>query len=91
MAFRNRIRRPGESWPDSTIRVVHAEIYPSVRKPLKETILDRGQVRSMWMWARDLDKNGRLWEQFSIPEGIQAGSREDLIIRSEEGWILGVR
>lgn len=79
------------SWPGSSIRVVHAEIYPGVRKPLEDTILDRGQVRAMWTWARDLDKNGQLWEQFSIPDGIQDGSNDDLIIRLEEGWILGVR
>lgn len=80
-----------DSWPGSGIRVVHAEIYPSVRKPLEDSILDRGQVRSMWAWARELDENGRLWEPFSIPEGIQAGSNDDVVIRSEEGWILGVR
>ena len=58
---------------------------------MEDTILDRGQVRAMWTWARDLDKNGQLWEQFSIPDGIQDGSNDDLIIRLEEGWILGVR
>ena len=80
-----------DSWPGFGIRVVHAEIYPSVRKPLEDTIKDRGQVRSMWTWARDLDESGRLWEQFSIPDGIQPGSGDDICIRSEEGWILGVR
>lgn len=79
-----------ESWLDPGVRVVHAEIYPSVKKPLPDSIRDRGQVRSMWNWARGLDRIGGLWEPFSIPDGIQAGSREDICIRSEEGWILGV-
>jgi hypothetical protein len=30
---------------------LHAEIYPSVRAPLKDTIKDRGQVRAMWHWG----------------------------------------
>jgi len=79
------------SWLDPCVRVVHAEIYPSVKKPLKDSIKDRGQVHSMWRWARDLDRRGRLWKKFSIPNGIQAGSSDDICIRSEEGWILGVR
>ena len=37
------------------LRVLHAEIYPSVRERLPDTIKDRGQVRAMWHWARDLD------------------------------------
>lgn len=80
-----------ESWLNSGVRVLHAEIYPSVREPLTDTIKDRGQVRSMWMWVRDLDRIGRLWEQFSLPDGIRAGSSDDIRIRAEEGWILGVR
>src|SRR5262245_39728232 len=81
-------RRTGK-WPDPAVRIVNAEIYPSVRAPLKDTIKDRGQVRAMWHWARDLDRRNLLIDEFAIPPGIASGSAEDHIIRREEGWILG--
>lgn len=77
------------SWLDPAVRVLHAEIYPSVRKPLTDTIKDRGQVRAIWHWARDLDARNLLIKQFALPPGITSGSHEDVVIRSEEGWILG--
>jgi hypothetical protein len=43
----------------------------------------------MWHWARDLDVRNLLINEFAIPPGITSGSREDILIRSEEGWILG--
>lgn len=77
------------SWLDPGLRVLHAEIYPSVRAPLNDTIKDRGQVRAMWHWARDLDAKNLLINEFAIPPGITSGPKEDIAIRSEEGWILG--
>jgi precorrin-8X/cobalt-precorrin-8 methylmutase len=77
------------SWLDPAVRILHAEIYPSVRAPLTDTIKDRGQVRAMWHWARDLDRMNQLAKEFAIPSGIKSGSAEDHLIRSEEGWILG--
>jgi hypothetical protein len=77
------------SWLDPAVRVLHAEIYPSVRAPLTDTIKDRGQVRALWHWSRDLDAEDLLIRQFAIPPGITFGSEEDTVIRSEEGWILG--
>jgi precorrin-8X/cobalt-precorrin-8 methylmutase len=77
------------SWLDPELRVLHAEIYPSVRTPLADTIRDRGQVRAMWHWARDLDAKNLLLREFAIPPRIASGSRDDSVIRSEEGWILG--
>jgi hypothetical protein len=77
------------AWLDPELRIVHAEIYPSVRAPLADTIKDRGQVRAMWHWARDLDAQGLLVNEFAIPPGIVSGSLDDVVIRSEEGWILG--
>ena len=68
---------------------MHAEIYPSVRIPLAGTIKDRGQVRAMWHWAHDLDAKNLLINEFAIPPGITSGSQEDIVIRGEEGWILG--
>jgi hypothetical protein len=76
-------------WLAPELRVLHAEIYPSVRAPLADTIKDRGQVRAMWHWARDLDVNDLLIREFAIPPGIASGSQEDAVIRTEEGWILG--
>ena len=76
-------------WLDSDLRVLHAEIYPSVRAPLPDFINDRGQVRAMWHWARDLDASNLLIKEFAIPPGITSGSQEDAVIRHEEGWILG--
>ena len=76
-------------WLDPELRVLHAEIYPSVRAPLTDTIKDRGQVRAMWHWARDLDAKNLLIEEFAIPPGITSESLEDHTIRFEEGWILG--
>jgi precorrin-8X/cobalt-precorrin-8 methylmutase len=77
------------SWLDSELRVLHAEIYPSVRAPLPDAIKDCGQVRAMWHWARDLDAKNLLIKEFAIPAGITSGSQEDTVIRREEGWILG--
>lgn len=79
----------GRSWPSDAVRIVHAEIYPSVRRPLDDAIKDRGQVRAMWNWARDVDTQGKLANEFAIPAGIHAGSPDDLAIRQDEGWILG--
>jgi len=77
------------SWLDPELQVLHAEIYPSVRAPLTDTIKDCGQVRAMWHWARDLDARNLLIKEFAIPPGITSGSHEDIVIRGEEGWILG--
>ena len=80
---------PTGTWFDPGVRILHAEIYPSVRAPLTDTIKDRGQVRAMWHWARDLDAKNSLINEFAIPPGIASGSVEDYIVRREEGWILG--
>jgi hypothetical protein len=77
------------AWLDTETRIVHAEIYPSVRARLDDEIKDRGQVRALWHWARDLDTKDILINEFAIPTGISSGSPADLAIRNEEGWILG--
>ena len=76
-------------WLHPTVRILNAEIYPSVRPPLTDTIKDCGQVRAMWHWARDLDRKNLLKKEFAMPRAIASGSAEDHIIRREEGWILG--
>lgn len=78
-----------DGWLGDGVKIVHAEIYPSVRKPCADAIKDRGQVRAMWQWARDLDACGDLWRWFSAPADVRAGSACDVAIREEEGWILG--
>jgi precorrin-8X/cobalt-precorrin-8 methylmutase len=76
-------------WLPKYVSVLHAEIYPSVRDPLPDEIKDRGQVRAMWQWARDLDRENLLWREFCRPIEVETGSREDLAIQLTEGWILG--
>jgi precorrin-8X/cobalt-precorrin-8 methylmutase len=78
------------SWLDPDLRVLHAEIYPSLQEEsVTDTIKDRRQVRAMWHWARDLDARNLLIKEFAIPPGITSGSHDDIVIRGEEGWILG--
>jgi hypothetical protein len=77
------------NWLPKHILVLHAEIYPSVRDPLPDEIKDRGQVRAMWQWARDLDCDNLLWREFCRPIEVETGSKEDLAIQLTEGWILG--
>lgn len=76
-------------WLPKHVSVLHAEIYPSVRDPLPDEIKDRGQVRAMWQWARDLDRDNLLWREFCRPIEVATGSKEDLAIQLTEGWILG--
>ena len=56
-----------ESWLASNIRLILAEIYPSVRPPFDDAIVDRGQVRAMWQWAHDLDQDNALHARFARP------------------------
>ena len=77
------------NWLPRNVLILHAEIYPSIRGPLPDEIRDRGQVRAMWEWARDLDQQNLLWREFCRPVGIEVGSKEDLAIQLTEGWILG--
>ena len=76
-------------WLPAHVLVLHAEIYPSVRDPLPDEIKDRGQVRAMWQWARDLDCDNLLRREFCRPIEVETGSKEDLAIQVTEGWILG--
>ena len=76
-------------WLPKHVLILHAEIYPSVREPMPDEIKDRGQVRAMWHWARDLDEQNLLWCEFCRPVEIETGSKEDLAIQLTEGWILG--
>jgi hypothetical protein len=48
-----------------------------------------GQVRAMWEWVRDLDRQNLLWCEFCRPIEIEPGSKEDIAIQLTEGWILG--
>lgn len=75
-----------EKWLGDDIRLVLAEIYPSVRAPLEDDIKDRGQVRSMWHWARDLDQMDEFVGHFSRP--INLSEEQDACVRQEEGWVL---
>jgi hypothetical protein len=76
-------------WLPKHVSILHAEIYPSVRGPLPDEIKDRGQVRAMWQWARDLDRENLLWCEFCRPIEVETVSKEDLAIQLTEGWIVG--
>jgi hypothetical protein len=65
-------------WLPKHVFVLHAEIYPSIRDPMPDQIKDRGQVRSMWHWARDLDRDDLLWREFYRRVEVEIGSKEDL-------------
>jgi precorrin-8X/cobalt-precorrin-8 methylmutase len=77
------------NWLPESISILHAEIYPSLPEPKADTIKDRGQVRAMWEWARDLDRQDLLWCELCRPIDIEPGSKEDIAIQLTEGWILG--
>ena len=74
------------NWLGDDVRLIVAEIYPSVQEPMEDQINDRGQVRSMWHWARDLDIADKLLPKFAIPKDLS--DAEESIARTEEGWIL---
>jgi precorrin-8X/cobalt-precorrin-8 methylmutase len=76
-------------WDLGASRIIHAEIYPSVMKPLHDDILDRGQVRALWQWARDQDRIGLLQNEFAVPPLLTASPADEVLVRTEEGWILG--
>jgi hypothetical protein len=77
------------NWLANHVLVLHAEIYPSVKAALPDDIKDRGHVRAMWQWARDVDRENLLWREFCRPIEVEAGSKEDLAIELTEGWLLG--
>ena len=47
------------NWLPKSVSILHAEIYPSVRAPKADSIKDRGQVRSIWEWAKILRPSAR--------------------------------
>jgi hypothetical protein len=71
------------------VRVVMAEIYPSIlrAKPEKGEVADEAQVRGIARHYADLDEKGLLGASFSTGKSLspeQIGS-----VLAEEGWILG--
>jgi hypothetical protein len=76
------------AWLRQETRIVHAEIYPSIAAPLEDPIKDRGQVRAMWHWAQNLDRQDLLWLEFARPLDIDPGSPQDIAVQLTEGWIL---
>ena len=61
----------------------------ALREPKPDPIKDRGQVHAMWEWARDLDRQDQLRDEFARPADIDPGSKEDIAVQLTEGWILG--
>jgi hypothetical protein len=56
---------------------------------LQQRCRPRGQVRSMWEWACELDRQELLWFEFARPAEIEPGTPEDIAVQLTEGWILG--
>jgi len=73
-------------WLTPEARLVLAEVYPSIMPALADQVVDRGQVRAMWHWARDQDHEDALQTRFERPEALT--DEQDVIVRCEEGWIL---
>lgn len=72
------------------VKVVIAEIYPSLIKPKAQNgeTQDEAQVREIANYYAMLDEKGALSDAFSTANGLEPA--ENTKIRSEEGWILGI-
>ena len=72
------------------IRVVMAEIYPSLikAKPGNGESADEAQVRGIAHHYADLDEKGLLSEAFSTNKRLDPAKNPQ--IQAEEGWILGI-
>jgi hypothetical protein len=77
--FRRRLRHL--TGQDTKIgHFLHAEIYPSVRDPLRDEIKDRRQVRAMCQSARDLDCDNLLWREFCRPIEVETGNAGLIVV-----------
>ncbi len=75
----------------SDARIVHAEIYPSLRqaRPIYGECKDAAQVRTLATHFADLDDHGELARLFGEPANLNSEQRVHVL--AEEGWILGVQ
>lgn len=78
------------SWAKQELMVVHAEIYPSIKKtfPEPEEVKDCAQVKALAQYFAEEDQCCLLGDLFAGPPDLTPEQRE--IIEGEEGWILGV-
>jgi len=77
------------SFPEAGPFVLHAEVWPSavaIQEQL-HPIRDAAQVLSLSHCFAELDRHGRLEEQFAEPPGLS--EKEIQRCTQEEGWILG--
>ena len=51
---------------------------------MPDEIKDRGQVRALWQWACDLDREGLLWREFCRPIEVETGSKENMASNSRK-------
>jgi hypothetical protein len=75
---------------DSRPRVILAEVYPSLIKPLElhNKPKDAGQVVALARHFADLDEDSRLGALFNGKEDLSAAEKS--VVEQEEAWILGV-
>ena len=72
------------------VKVVMAEIYPSLIKPRPESgeVADAAQVRGIAHYYAEMDEKGLLSGAFSTAKGLEPV--QNTKIQAEEGWILGI-
>jgi hypothetical protein len=80
-------------WLPRHILVLHAEIYPSVTDPLPDDIKDRGQVRAIWQWARDLDRDNLRGASFVARSKLRRAQKRTWQYSSRRAgfWALRLR
>ena len=71
--------------------IVVAEVYPSLVDLVPEPglVKDAAQVRTIANTLANADDEGRLAGMIALTDTLSPG--EELVVRSEEGWILGVQ
>ena len=70
--------------------ILHAEIWPSlIKRPGKDKIVDREQVKSLTNWLLNQQAKGELNAYFDEPKDLK--KKELKVCVKEEGWVLGVK
>lgn len=97
LRFHPDLSQRSKVWPfetgfglDDEASIIHAEIWPGILKrnyAESGAVADEAQVRSLVRHLFDLDRSGRLVQEFAEPPDLSLEERERVL--AEEGWILG--